>query len=240
MGRKLTTEEFIRRSKIINGDKFSYDRTVYKNRRSLVTVTCPVHSDFEQNADSHMMGRGCDKCSSTYSPTTEEWVKKTREIREDFYDYSLVDYIDKNTKIKIVCPLHGVFHQTPDNHRQGQNCPNCAKSGFKSGRPGSLYVLGCGDNYTKLGITNRTVKKRCGLVSRDSGLDFDVLLELKFFEGKTALDIETIILRYLRKTYKNIDKTFDGYTETFVDVDRSDLYLKITETFGEIISANKT
>lgn len=240
MGRKLTTEEFILRSKAINGDKFSYDRTVYKNRRSLVTITCPVHGDFEQNADSHMMGRGCDKCGPTYSPTTEEWVKRTEEIRGNFYDYSLVNYTDKLTKIKIICPEHGVFHQSPDNHRQGQNCPDCAKSGFKSTQPGSLYVLGYSDKYTKIGITNRPVKKRLGLISRDSGLDFEVLLELKFSEGKTALDIETILKRYLKKTYKNIDKTFDGYTETFVDVDRSDLYLKITETFGEIISANKT
>jgi len=31
------------------------------------------------------------------------------------------------TKIKIICPFHGVFEQTPKNHIKGQNCPNCPK-----------------------------------------------------------------------------------------------------------------
>ena len=32
------------------------------------------------------------------------------------------------TKIKIICPKHGVFEQTVNNHLKGSSCPNCCKN----------------------------------------------------------------------------------------------------------------
>ena len=34
--------------------------------------------------------------------TKEDFIKKSRDIHSDKYDYSLVDYIDKKTKVKII------------------------------------------------------------------------------------------------------------------------------------------
>ena len=59
--------------------------------------------------------------------TTEEFIKKARLIHEIKYDYSFVDYIDCETKIKIVCPIHGEFEQTPYVHNNLKaNCPKCS------------------------------------------------------------------------------------------------------------------
>lgn len=58
--------------------------------------------------------------------TNEQFIKKARKIHGDFYDYSKVEYVNKNTKVCIICPEHGEFWQTPDNHFKGQNCPKCA------------------------------------------------------------------------------------------------------------------
>lgn len=44
------------------------------------------------------------------------------------YDYSLVDYKNSRTKIKIICPIHGKFEQTPDCHIQSKfGCTQCGQ-----------------------------------------------------------------------------------------------------------------
>ena len=46
-----------------------------------------------------------------------------------FYDYSLVNYINNKTKVKIICPEHGVFEQRPDCHIfKKSGCPKCGKN----------------------------------------------------------------------------------------------------------------
>jgi hypothetical protein len=47
---------------------------------------------------------------------------KARKVHGDKYDYSLVEYVNNNTNIKIIGP-NGVFEQQPNNHLQGNECP---------------------------------------------------------------------------------------------------------------------
>ena len=51
--------------------------------------------------------------------TTEEFISKAREVHGDRYDYSKVEYKNAKTKVKIICPIHGVFEQSPDAHLHG-------------------------------------------------------------------------------------------------------------------------
>lgn len=61
--KKLTTEEFIDRSKCIHGDKYSYDNTDYINSNIKVQIFCKNHSFyFTQKAGKHLMGQGCPEC----------------------------------------------------------------------------------------------------------------------------------------------------------------------------------
>ena len=58
--------------------------------------------------------------------TTEEWVERATKQHNGFYDYSLSLYVNNNTKVKIICPLHGVFEQQPSAHiGRGDRCPKC-------------------------------------------------------------------------------------------------------------------
>ena len=57
--------------------------------------------------------------------TTEEFIKKAREVHGDKYDYSKVEYLDNRTPVCIICPKHGEFPQTPTIHLQGSGCPKC-------------------------------------------------------------------------------------------------------------------
>ena len=61
--------------------------------------------------------------------TTEDFIKKAREIHGNKYDYSKVEYNGTRNKVCIICPIHGEFEQTPYGHitlRQG--CPICKQS----------------------------------------------------------------------------------------------------------------
>lgn len=61
--------------------------------------------------------------------TSEEFIAEAVAIHGDRFDYSLVDYINNVTKVKIICKIHGVFEQNPSNHLKGCVCKLC---GFKS------------------------------------------------------------------------------------------------------------
>ena len=59
--------------------------------------------------------------------TQEEFIEKAKKKHGDKYDYSLVDYKNIYTKIKIKCKKHGLFEQIPDSHIRGKGCPLCKK-----------------------------------------------------------------------------------------------------------------
>ena len=42
------------------------------------------------------------------------------------YDYSETVYSAAAKIVKIICPLHGEFYMTANNHLRGQGCPKCA------------------------------------------------------------------------------------------------------------------
>ncbi len=53
-----------------------------------------------------------------------EVINRFKAKHGDSYDYSLVKYVNRRTKIDIICPKHGIFNQTPDKHYEG-GCPKC-------------------------------------------------------------------------------------------------------------------
>jgi len=121
-----TNEEYIEMVKSVHGDLYDYSKTEYKGRRSTIIVTCPIHGDFEINAGSHLDGAKCPMCSDY---TTEGFIRRATAVHGNNYDYSKSIYVKGNQKVEIVCPKHGSFFQTPDNHiNQKQGCPVCGQS----------------------------------------------------------------------------------------------------------------
>lgn len=58
---------------------------------------------------------------------TEQFIERAKEIHGDKYNYTKVSYINARTKVCIICPIHGEFWQTPDNHvNKLVNCPRCS------------------------------------------------------------------------------------------------------------------
>lgn len=59
--------------------------------------------------------------------TTEEFIKRAREIHCNKYDYSETIYTDSLSDVCIICPQHGKFYQRACNHLNGYECPECGK-----------------------------------------------------------------------------------------------------------------
>ena len=57
--------------------------------------------------------------------TKDEFIKESREVHGDKYDYSNVEYVGAHTKVCIICKEHGEFWQTPSNHLSGRGCIKC-------------------------------------------------------------------------------------------------------------------
>lgn len=130
---KLTTEEFIMKARKVHGDRYDYSKVEYVNNQTPVIIICPIHGEFPQRPNNHLNGNGCPKCSretqSARQATNQEvWVKRAKRVHGDKYDYSKVKYVNNHTPIRIICPIHGEFMQTPANHIKGEGCQACGIS----------------------------------------------------------------------------------------------------------------
>ena len=126
---RITTEQFIKKAREIHGDKYDYSKVEYKTARDKICIICPEHGEFWQTPNSHLNKNGCPVCANNTLFTTEQFIKKAREIHGNKYDYSKTNYINAHTKVCIICPEHGEFWQLPlshINHKSG--CPNCCKN----------------------------------------------------------------------------------------------------------------
>ena len=126
MSKRKTTEEFIKESKIVHGDKFDYSISEYINKRTKIKYICKEHGIIEQRPDNHTKGNGCYKCFNNGKSNKEIFIKKSKEIHNNKYDYSLVVYENALKKVKIICKEHGIFEQRPNDHLSGYGCIKCS------------------------------------------------------------------------------------------------------------------
>ena len=97
-----TTEFFIKKSKEIYGDLFSYEKTEYKNYETSVIITCKKHGDFLVTPDNFLHLHSCPNCSTSLmeiklklildennikyeQQKTFEWLKYIGNLKLDFY-----------------------------------------------------------------------------------------------------------------------------------------------------------
>ena len=130
---KHTTESFIEEAKKVHGDKYDYSKVEYANSHTKVCIICPEHGEFWQTPTNHMKGRGCPSCkaakiSNMRISSREHFIKKAIKVHGCKYDYSKVNYVNSSTKVCIICPEHGEFWQTPNQHLRGNGCRLCRES----------------------------------------------------------------------------------------------------------------
>jgi hypothetical protein len=126
-GLYMDTKLFIYKAKKIHRNKYDYSKVKYFNNRIKIKIICPEHNNFEQKPKDHLLGKGCPKCVGI-GKNTNDFILESDIIHENKYNYSKIQYVNAKTKVKIICPKHGEFKQTPNSHLQGKGCPICKES----------------------------------------------------------------------------------------------------------------
>ncbi len=96
-------EDFIRKANEVHDNYYTYPRTDYKDNRTKVIITCPIHGDFLQKPSIHLRGNnslgcGCQKCKQSNGEKylsqildklniyySREYILKPNPYRYDFY-----------------------------------------------------------------------------------------------------------------------------------------------------------
>ena len=224
IGEINSLKTFIEKANLVHNNKYDYSKTVYFNNKTKVTITCPIHGDFEQAPANHIHSKqGCKLCGykrimSNQTFSTSTFIEKAKAVHGDKYDYSKVVYAKHDTPVDIICSKHGVFQQKPVYHLGGSNCQQCSaevsKLQFDPNKETTLYYVyfPVYDVY-KIGITSRTIEQRF----YGDNVEYVVLSSKKYKTGYTAWKQEQRILtKYLKFKYDGPPILYAGNSELFV------------------------
>ena len=133
---KYDTESFIEKAKTIHGDKYDYSKVNYVNNHTKVCIIDKECGEFWQLPSNHLKGCGCHVnhgkrvWDTRGRISTEDFIKRAKNVHGDKYNYNLVEYKNMNTKVEIICNKCGRhFKQKPNNHINiKQGCPFCLQS----------------------------------------------------------------------------------------------------------------
>jgi hypothetical protein len=127
------SEYFVNRSKELFGDIYDYSLSSYITLKTKLIIICKKHGTFEKTPHAHLyLKQGCQKCGrellkNKISLTNKKFIEKANLVHKFKYNYSKVQYTKNSNKIKIICPIHGIFEQIPNNHLSGRGCKKCFK-----------------------------------------------------------------------------------------------------------------
>jgi hypothetical protein len=215
-------EKFIQISKKRHlGKNYDYSSVVYSNNKARVKIICPNHGAFFQTPHDHSQGAGCPRCGKSEAGKKRSngialFVEKSQKIHQQKYDYSQSIYVNSKIKLKIICPIHGVFLQRPNCHLRGRGCPGCANYGIDHQKETFLYFVfieSIKSSFWKIGITSKTIEERFS----EHRLISDCFM-WRFDDGWQARAIEKCVLNEFYFYRLTPDKSLlgrGGFTECF-------------------------
>lgn len=139
---RYDTHSFIEKCKTLSDvESITFDNVNYVNNKTKVKMYCHhkdengfEHGEFEIAPGHFLSGERCPKCRYIKSAagkrrTISEVIAEANKIHDNKYDYSLItEYKNDRIKYSIICPEHGIFEQTMNNHIKGkQGCPVCGR-----------------------------------------------------------------------------------------------------------------
>ena len=178
-----------------------------------------------------MHGNGCKKCADlknalSYRLTLDEFISRSVEKHGDKYDYSMVNYITCEDKVKIFCKIHGEFSQRPTCHMGGKGCVKCRNDnttynfiqkyrdnrelGNSAGLVYILKIIGNDESFLKLGITsNKSGRfKHYRKQFKAIGYSYEILFESAMPNYQTAM-LENEIFKQMRREGNIYKPMFD-------------------------------
>lgn len=107
---------------------------------------------------------------------TARFIERAREIHGDKYDYSCTEYINWDTKFKLICKIHGEFKKNPRDHiYQASGCKKCfwLKLSLQKRHNADKFIQAAtkihGDKYDYTQVEYTTARKPVEIVCRVHG-----------------------------------------------------------------------
>ena len=134
--RKFSSSEILKKlqeSRVNNPYIYTFKSSTPSVKEHVI-ITCPLHGDFLQIIESHILGQGCPKCysdSKKYNGSTHiaanEWINRFNEIHCFQYLYTFPDVFNQYSIISATCKVcDSVFDIVPYAHIKGKyRCKQC-------------------------------------------------------------------------------------------------------------------
>lgn len=143
MPKMVPFDEFVQRARCTHGEKYVYDKNSYQGISKKIRIKCPTHGWFEQYANLHIRGHGCNLCG----------VEITKQK------------LSTNPLIEETCPIHNITYKRRKNDIS-KKCPRCAKkaAGAKQRVPFETFLEKAkkqfGNRYEYDPTTYKGIKQR--------------------------------------------------------------------------------
>lgn len=135
--KKSSKDEFIKESIKIHGDIFNFDNFIFDGVTTKGEILCKVCNNKFHQTPSKLtkLNAGCVRCSYVKRGlkrrlTTEDFIKKSKLLFGELYNYSKVEYKGDRTPVLLECKRHGYFYIKPNRHLLNmRGCMLCALTG---------------------------------------------------------------------------------------------------------------
>lgn len=131
--KRLTTQQFIDKARLLHGDKFDYSITQYVNATTKLKIICIEHGEQEMlpHHHTHSKSYGCPVCGkqaiNNYKQfTTESFIEKVSHIKGISFEKTI--YISKRENVTITCDIHGDYETKAEMLLKNCGCPRCKSS----------------------------------------------------------------------------------------------------------------
>lgn len=126
MWNKINKEQFIQKSIEKFGDIFDFSKTEYINYNTNITYTCKICNCEDDQRVGNFLKRGCINCRIKIK-TTEEFIAKSKELHGDNFDYTLCNFVNMTTKVKLICnKCKNIVEVKPFDNLKRHTCKFCA------------------------------------------------------------------------------------------------------------------
>ncbi|UUW39196.1 hypothetical protein [Vibrio phage Artemius] len=236
MGVRKPREHWLKliREGLPEGYKLKIPKGVLSNT-SRALVTCPVHGEYETSLATVIRGCKCKKCaredvSASQRLTREDRIQQCVDVHGDYYDYSYLpeEIINNKIKVRIICPVHGMFKQRLNDHIRGKGCVGCSKNNSDK-----AYILEVSEpgwfKFLKFGIA-KNVNRRVGEINSKTKMNIEVMSVFQFENPSDCVAAEQEIKKNVSAVGVRCSLP-EGFTET-CGCENYDYIVKTFSKFG--------
>ena len=236
MAAKMSREDWLRRLKqnLREGYRVSVPKGVVGSN-TVVKVMCPVHGVYETKLNIIASGAKCKNCHHEYTASSQRLTREDRiqqcvETHGDYYDYSYLpeEIVNNKVKVRIVCPVHGMFKQRLNDHIRGKGCVGCSKNSSDK-----AYILEVSEpgwfKFLKFGIA-KNVNRRVGEISSKTKMNIEVMSVFQFENPSDCVAAEQEIKKNVSAIGVRCSLP-EGFTET-CGCENYDYIVKTFSKFG--------